>query len=246
MVPYYFVATSLPALHFGEPPDIAFSEVATLLSENLDSHDYEQFVVVRRLVDLYNLCSYIRGESLDPHGNLTRTDIEEAALTGGGVPSFAAEFFEDFESDEDRLRHHGKLVRDYFEVELAASKGFLHEYLQFERDWRLVMVAFRAKQMGRDVGPELQYEDPHDEVVAQILAQKDAETFEPPNGYGALKPIFAAHPDEPRELFRELASYRFDRVDAMMENEVFSIGFLLGYAVQLMIVERLMEIEAVR
>jgi len=119
----------------------------------------------------------------------------------------------------------------------------LHDYLVFEREWRLIMTAFRAKQLGRDVVVELQHEDPHDDVVAQIIAQKDAVTFEPPSGYEALKAIFVEHASEPRELHRALEFYRFSTLDEMMKNEIFSTGFLLGYMARLMICERLQEIE---
>jgi Protein of unknown function (DUF2764) len=240
---YYFVGASLPALQFGEPPDIQFQEVVHLFKENLSSGDLEQVEVLRRLVDLYNLCAYIRDEPLDPHGNLSAADIEEARVTGVGIPEYSQLFFEKYEADEDRIRNLGELVAAFFNRELARASGFLHTYLKFEREWRLIMTAFRAKDLGRDVMVELQHEDPNDDVVAQIIAQKDAETFEPPNGYEPLKSIFLENEGKPRELHRALEFYRFTVLDEMMKDEVFSIGFLLGYTAQLMICERLREIE---
>lgn len=243
MGPYYFVGSSLPALTFGEPPDIEFQEVIYLFEENMRGDDLEQVRVLRRLIDLYNFCGFIRGESLDPRGNLSHADIEEAKVTGVGIPDYVQRFFETYEGDEERIRNIGELIATFFNREQELATGFLKEYLKFEREWRLIMTAFRAKQLDRDVVVELQHEDPNDDVVAQIIAQKDAETFEPPGGYEALKPIFLEHAGEPRELNRALEFYRFSTLDEMMKNEIFSIGFLLGYTARLMICERLQEID---
>ncbi len=240
---YYYVATALPALVFDEPAEITFQEVMRLFERNLPAEDLRQVAVIRLLIDIYNLCSLWRNEPIDRRGNFLEAELEEALTSGEGIPAYVIDYLEEYETSEERLKNHGRLVEEFFKVELAKSSGFLHQHLQLERELRLVMVGFRAKQLGRDVSVELQWEDPHDEIVAQIIAQKDAKVFEPPNGYDGLKPIFEEFKDQPMELHRALASYRFSKVDQMLENELFSIGYLLGYLVQLIIVERLEELK---
>ena len=232
MVKYYFASTALPALIWGEPPEITFSELMTLFRENLSEADLEKVAVMRRVVDLYNLCAFWREEHLDPHGNLTRPQMEEAMQSGEGLPAFVCDYLEEFEGEE-RLRNFGKLFARFFQEE---HEGFLGWYMEFEREWRLVMTGFRAKALGRDPIVELQWEDPDDALVAQIIAQKDAPQFEPPEGYEELKEVFAI--ETPMERDVALEKFRFQRVDERLEKEIFSIGFLLGYTAQLMILER--------
>ena len=232
---YYFASTALPELRIGGPADLSFSELMLLFDLNLTERDLRQVRVIRGLVDLYNLCAFWRDQPLDPRGSLGAVELEEATAGKEAVPEFAARFLEEYVTTEERLAHFGELIVNFFAQEIAEAKGFLKRYLEFERDWRLVMLAFRAKQLGRDVTRELQFEDPYDTIVGQILAQREAVKFEPPVGYEKLRDFVDL---KPMELNRTLEEYRFRRLEEMRETEEFSIGYLLGYMVQLMIVER--------
>ncbi|MFQ5728988.1 MAG: DUF2764 family protein, partial [Waddliaceae bacterium] len=127
--------------------------------------------------------------------------------------------------------------------EIQLAEDFVQEYLAFEREWRLVLTGFRAKKLGRDVTAELQFEDPYDEVVAQILAQKDAKTYEPPIRYSDLKTLFEEHYGAPMDLYQALCEYRFRKIEAMYGIDVFSIGRILAYLAQLIIVEKWLDLD---
>jgi Protein of unknown function (DUF2764) len=242
MTNYVFVTASLPALTFGQEPEIRFDEFLTLARENLHPSDMAELEKIQQLIDLYNLSALWRGEPIDHRGTLSRTELEEEEAYAVHFPPYLTQFLDQYEETEERIAHHGWLIARYFQEAIASSEGFLRRYYSFEREWRLVMLGMRARQLGRDVTRELQFEDPSDPIVAQIIAQRDAREFEPPEGYEPLKE-FLGH--DPRTLHHELEQYRFSRVSEMVEQEIFSLERVLGFMVRLMIVERNWELEQV-
>lgn len=242
MSKHYFVAAALPAVILGRPPEISFSDFMTLLRENFSSEEMRCVEAIRSLIDIYNIAAFLKGQSLDPRGSVTQLDIEEALSTQAGLSDYILEFFQSHGELEEQLRAHGELVVRYFQVEIPKARGFLREYLKFEREWRLVMIGFRAAKLGREIARELQWEDPADPLVAHLLAQQHAKSFEPPEEYERLKRIFESHQDDPWDLQMALERYRFERVSEMIELETFSLDYVLGYMVQLMIAEKWQEL----
>jgi hypothetical protein len=108
------------------------------------------------------------------------------------------------------------------------------------------MIGLRAKKLGRDVVKELQFEDFSDPIVAHILAQKDAENYEPPIEYKELKEEIAACGDDPWLRYKVLAEYRFRKIDELVEKPLFSIDWILGYMAKLVIVEQMNELDPMK
>lgn len=243
MTNYYFVATALPPLQLGVPPEITFEEFDNLLKDNLTAEDYAKTQVVRRFYDIQNIRAFWKKEGLDPRGNLNELTLEEALLTREGFPDYVYDFLDAYETIEDKLHNFPRLVAMFFQYESEEAEGFLREYLNFEREWRLVLTGFRAKQLGRDLSAELQFEDPQDDFVAQILAQKDAKVFLPPDGYEDLQPLFEEHGASPLELYQALCEYRFYKIESLLGIDLFSIDVILGYMAQLITVEKWIELD---
>ena len=238
MANYYFVGTRLPVLRFDASLEITFSELDTLMKDNLTNQDYAKSLLIRQYYDIQNIRAYWLKEELDPYGTMDIVQIEDALVTQIGFPDYVYNYMEKYQSKEDRIRHFSELMAVYFRQMITNTEGFLHEYLIFERDWRLVMVGLRAKKQGRDVAQELQFEDPHDLLVYQILAQKESKTFEAPPKYADLKPIFEKNQNDPLALHLELSEYRFNKIEEMLGFDLFSIDRILGYMIQLIIVEK--------
>lgn len=106
-----------------------------------------------------------------------------------------------------------------------------------------MLMAFRAKKLGRDVAYELQFEDPYNDFVAQILAQKDSKAYEPPEKYSDLKALFEEHYDAPLQLHQALFEYQFQLLDNWVGFDQFSIDRILAYTVQLILVEKWLELD---
>jgi hypothetical protein len=238
MANYYFVGTTLPELHFDQKPELGFRELNILLKDNLTQADYAKTRTIRNLYDILNLRAYWKGEPFDLMGNLNSTEMEEALVTRSDLPPYVFEFLDKYETDEDRLRHYPELLSLFFRKEISESKGFLKDYLQMERELRLVLLAFRAKKLGKDLYKELQYEDPEEDLIAQILAQKDAPQYEPPEKYAEIKNLLNENQDSPLNLQKALLEYRFQKIEELLGLDMFSIDRILGYLIELMMVEK--------
>lgn len=224
-------------------PEITFDELWTRLKMNLSKEDLEKAKVLRLFVDIFNIRSLLMEETVDPRGNLNEKELDEALLVGASLPDYVFEFMGQFEKVSDKIRNFPGLLALFFNEEIPKQKGFLRDYLTFERESRLVLVALRAKQLGRDVARELQFEDPHDFLVAQILAQKDAGSYDPPPEYADLKELIASCYNDPWLENKAFTEYRFKKIREMAEGKLFSIEQILSYMAQLMAIEDLIELD---
>lgn len=238
MANYYFLGTLLPELRLSEPPEIGFREYEQLLKENLTEKDFARTRIIRFLYDILNLRLYWKGEPLDPLGNLDESGLEEAFATRSMLPQYVFEFADKYESTEERIRRFPELLATFFQEEIRRATGFFKQYFILERELRLVMAAFRAKKLNRDILAELQYEDPEDHIVAQILAQKDALEYEPPEKYEELKAIFEKYGDKPLELQKAMFEFRIQKIEEMLGLEQFSADRILAYLLELILVEK--------
>lgn len=237
---YYFLGTALPALQVGVPPDISFTEFMNLLNENLNDKDMEKIRRIRLFYDIENIRAFWRKEPLDYWGNLDVNQLEEALIERESkvLPEYVYDYLDANESLEQRLKNFPLLLSQYFQDQIKHSEGFQKKYFEFERDLRLTILGYRVRQLHRNLLTELQFEDAEDEVVAQLLAQKDAKTFEPPTGFNDINQIMEQHYTSPLELHQALYEYRFNRIDEMLGFDMFSIDRILGYFVQYMMVDK--------
>jgi Protein of unknown function (DUF2764) len=247
MTDYYFLASLLPSLEIGHVPALGFPELKTLMNENLTRSDLKKVATLLSLIDLENIRAFWVKEPLDPRGNFNEEQIAHALMdhtwpTGETFAPYLSEYLEKYRTNEERLLHFPLLMSQFFTQMIDQEKGFLRDYFAFQREMRLVMVGFRAKKMGRDLSAELQYEDPTDPIVAQILAQKDAKTYEPPFEYKELRPIFEEFGDSPLELYKAIYTYQFNHIVELWGTEFFSVDRILNYAARLILVERWLEL----
>jgi hypothetical protein len=237
MANYYFLISAFPPLTIGPKPELSFKELRDLLLLNLTTDDLLKVEELLRPVDLYNVRAFWLGAPLDDRGNLKAKDLEEELLVREGLPEFLVEYLEKYESTEDRLRYFSSLSASLYRDLKPTLKGFLLKYYQFQRELRLVLVGLRAKQAGRDLVRELQFEDPADPVVAEILAQKDAIDFMPPRDYEDLKTIFIENSSDPLKLNRAVLEFEFDAIEGMEDAQDFGIDRVLAYIARLMLAE---------
>lgn len=233
---YFFVGSALPDLKIGEPPEISFHEFETLLQENLSQKDLAGLNLLRRYYDIQNIRAFLKKEPLDFLGAFDENELEDALVTKEGFPDYVFNYLEAHEKVENQIAHFPSLVVKYYTEEAVQKEGFIQNYLKFERDWRLIFAAYRAKKMGRDLLQVLQYEDSSDDLVAQLLAQKDSPSFEVPSEYEGLKLILEE--TNPQSLYQALAEYRFKKVGELWGVKVFSIDCIYAYFIQLALVEK--------
>lgn len=242
MTDYYFVGTLLPDLKIGEIPELSFKPLDRLLRDNLKPADYARALQIRWYYSIENMRALWRGEPLDAYG-FGEHVLEETLLSVESQPKYLRDFLEQYSSTEARLRFFPALLAGYFREEAGRALGFVAEYLQFERQLRLMQTAFRAKSLHRDLAVELQFEDPEEDFLQQLLAQKDNKKFVAPSGFERLQTILEEHYQAPIKLYKALCDYRFEKVEEFVEDGVFSVDRILAYMVQLIIVERWLELD---
>ncbi|HSX03276.1 MAG TPA: DUF2764 family protein [Rhabdochlamydiaceae bacterium] len=240
---YYFIAASLPELKLGEKPEISFEELVYRLSLNLSKDDLEKTVVLRRYIDILNIRALLLEEPLDSRGNLNEKELDEALLLESFFPPYVFDYLNQYEDKKDQIRNFSSLLIHYFSEEVKGQEGFLKKYLIFEREWRLVVAALRAKKLKWDITRELQFEDFTEPVVADILAQKDVEQYEPPAEFQDLKELIHACGDDPWALFKAISEYRFQKIEEMSGYPLFSMDWILGYMARLILVEQWVELD---
>lgn len=243
---YYYLAASLPPLEFPHLPDVTVVSLESALELNLSKKDREKVEKLRLFVDLTNIRLFLQEEEIDPRGSLKEKDLEEALLSETILPEYVFDFLKEHETLAEKLKSFSCLLAKFFQEEIPQQTGFLREFFEFERQWRLVVLALRAKKMHRDFTQELQFEDLHDPFVMQILAQKDAETYEPPLEYQDLRDVLHACGPDPWQQNKSLAAYRFMKIQEMMSTSPFSMEWILAYLAQLMIIEQWNELNAAK
>lgn len=236
MARYYFVSAFCPPLVLGTKPELSFKEFYDLLQVNLSHEDLNAFDHLLRPIDLYNIKAFWSGLPLDDRGLIQARELEEALLVRDMLPKYLVDFLFSYDSLEDRLHHFSKLyVGMYGEEE--GKGGFLEAYFRMEREIRLILTALRAKKYHLDLVKQLQFEDPEDPLVAQILSQKDAAEIFPPLEYEDLKTLFMENGDDPKKLSFALLKFRLERIEEMGEGYYFSLDEVMAYGARLLIVE---------
>lgn len=235
----FFPVASFQPLSFDVRPENGFLEVLSMLRLNLSRGSLRQVEELRRAIDLRNIRALWLEQPLDPRGNLSAKELEEALLTGAGLPEFVVDFLARYEGTRERLRHFASLYASLYRTK---EGGFIQKYYAMERHLRLMLTALRAWREGRDIVRELQYEDPTDPFVASILAQKDAAEYIPEDE--EVLRLFREHGKDPLALYRAMLVYRFRRIEEMEENRPFTLTQVLGYLARLLLVEAWFEAQA--
>jgi hypothetical protein len=238
MSEYYFIGTYIPELQIGTSPEISIDAYASLLEENLSTVDKSKWTALRRYYDLMDLLFFWMGRPLTGYGNFNENTLEEAILTGKDLPEYIDHYLDAYESTADRIQNFSKLYASYYGEEIPKAEGFLKSFLIEDQAIRLILVGLRSKKWGRPLLAELQFEDPNEDLVAYMLAQKDAKTFEPPVEYAELKSLFESFSEEPLKLQRAILSYRFQKVGELIGLQTFTLDRLLSYYVQLVLADQ--------
>lgn len=238
MADYPFLSSVLPDLSIDEKPEMSFLELKTLFGLNLSEKDQKQFRKFHLYYDIENIRHFWKEEELNNYGNYNEVELEETLLTLEGSPEYVYRYLETFREKEERLDHFPKLLAEYFKCEELLNVGFLRDYFELERHLRLVMLGFRAKKEKRDLVHELRFEDSQDQVVMQILVQRDASTYIPPYRYEELKPLFEEHENNPMQLHRAITLWQFNKIRELEGVGLLSVERIMGYMARLIIVEK--------
>lgn len=247
---YYYLAASLIPIEFGDIPELSFLDLVEKYQMNLSKQDKKQLETIRLFFDLENIRQLYTFRSapvhLDPRGNLSKKDLKQALEEKDFFPEYVYEFLKQHEANKDIVFHFSSLISSYFIHEGEAASGFLKQYLEFERNCRLILTGFRSKKLKRNLYKEFAFEDPRDPVISLIIAQKDSPYFETPMGYEELHEMLLTAKNQPMYQYRHLAEFRFRKIREMAMHKPFSIDYLLAYSLRTTVLEDLRALDEVK
>lgn len=242
---YYYLGAALPPLQFPQKPNITVSALRVLLSANFSAEDLVKKRELLLMMDILNLRPFLQEEEIDPRGNLGEEDLGEAIVSHTFFPEYVFDFLEKEQNLQDKIEQFPSLLSTFFCVQQNRCTGFLRDFFTFERESRLVALAFRAKKAKRDVSAELHFADAQDPLVAQILSYKESEAYIPPVEYQDMEALF--RPDiEPWEQNKAWAAFRFNRIEVMKKQTLFHVDTILAYLAQLLTIEHWNELDATK
>lgn len=247
---FYYLASSLTPLEFGDLPECGFLDLLDKFTMSLSQSEGKSFRVLRLYYDLENIKKILLNSSapldFDIRANLGKKELLEALEHRTFFDEYVFDFFDAYSSSKDRLEHFSKLVSDYFKYEAEKTTGFLQSYLLFERDYRLILSAFRAKKLKRNMESVFAFESDKDPIIETILNQRDSPYFEAPAGYEELQEMLVSSKDKPLYQYRHLAEYRFNTVRSMVHDKPFTLDYLMSYAVRVSILEDLANLNEIK
>lgn len=250
MTNYYFLASLLPELQVGHVPDLGFKEFLHLLEMNFTQKDLHKALFIQRLIDLENMRALLQSQPIDSRGSLNAEQLQHLIETRQWPEGETLD--EDLDAvflkyaEEHKEPFYLRALSVFLKKSIEKNHGFLKEYFTFEYHWRLVLVGLRALRAKIDLASQLQFEDPDDPFVMQILVQKDNQTFEPPLEYRELKVIYEDFANSATELNKALFKFRCDRIREMTFTDPFGINRILGFMIRLILIEKYNELDLKR
>lgn len=247
---FYYLASSLTPIEFGDLADYGFLDLLEKFDLSFSGADRKSFQVLRLFYDIENIKKLLVTTSapveLDSRGNLNKKELLEALEQRTFFAEYVFDFFDTFTSSKDRLNNFSRLVSDYFRYEAEKASGFLKSYLNFERDYRIILTAFRAKKLKKNIEAEFAFEGFKDPILEYVLNQKDSPYFEAPAGYEDLQEMLLITKDKPLYEYRHLAEYRFMKMREMVHDKPFTIDYLMSYAMRVCILEDLANLNEIK
>lgn len=247
---FYYLASSLTPIEFGDLAEYGLLDLLEKFDLSLSVADRKNFQVLRLFYDIENIKKLLVTTSvpieLDSRGNLNKKELLEALENRTFFSEYVFDFFDAFTSSKDRLNNFSRLLSDYFRYEAEKASGFLKSYLNFERDYRIILTAFRAKKLKKNIEAEFAFEQSNDPILESILNQKDSPYFEAPAGYEDLQEMLLNTKDKPLYEYRHLAEYRFKKMREMVCDKPFTIDYLMSYAMRVCILEDLANLNEIK
>jgi hypothetical protein len=234
----YFIVSSLPSLEFGSKPDISSEQLFSLFDLNLDKKGEEMIKSMRLWIDLSNIQRLLTNKEFDQRGSLVRVALENLLEEAYGLPEYVFEFFATFETDDLRKWNFPWLIAKYFEEEEQKWNGTMGKFIRFEHEWRVLLTAYRAKRMGRNIQKELRFENEANLMVRTALLQSEGSgRFIFPYEYQDLEKELLSVGPNPLKQNEIIAKYRYNFYTEYTHEDPFSATSVVAYMMRLWILE---------
>lgn len=234
---YYFLETALQPLEFPDKPDTDFGFILHLYEENLSESDKKSVNLLRKYIDVLNIRSFYLGYPINNQGCLNQEELAKALEDSEYFSQQIFDVLNQHEENRDKIKHFPSVLKVFYDEHIEKGCEFLKWFFSFEKYSRIILCAFRCKNIKKDILEELSFEDPLDPVVSEVLSQKDSPHFESPSGFEELVELLHLSKGSPKRQYHDFSEYRFRMIKQHIDMSTFTLDWVLGYLALFMILD---------
>lgn len=238
---YFYLVSSLPEMVLDQSrAPFSMADFVAELEESLEPQDFEQVRLLLRPHDNRNLWRLLQQdtEDWDPLGEFTEKAMQDALQSDSDLPAYMHRFYQAYQNEQPinpEQSWMNQLTGLYYEAALKETKGFLHDWLVFERDLRNLLSAWNIRHYklsaeGQFIGPE---------ESTDALKKSRARDF----GLGSRHPYLSKllnqlERDDLMAREKAIDRVQWDYIDEQLTLRYFTIEVVLGYLLQLRMLQR--------
>ena len=245
----YYLIAGLPELFFvQEKSPFRVVEFRAELHRQLKEEDYRQLFFIFLPFDNSNFLQLLAKEeqALDPRGNFSANQWEEALQDPSRLLPFQRTFLAAYREQSPLAANQSwemQLTTLFYDYVLEAAGPFLQRYFAFERDLRNLLVGISGRTQQQVVDPQYAGQYP----LTDMLKKSHARDFGLANEYPYLEKLLQLEElADIRERERGIDRLRWNFIEELNTFNYFSLEVILGYTLQLMILERWTGLDASR
>lgn len=244
---YFYLVSSLPEMVLDQSR-APYSLVGFVdqLEEALEPADLAQVRLLLRPHDNRNLLRLLRKdtEGWDELGEYSEPAMKANLQGGDGLPAYMNRFALAYQNEQpiyDGQSWSNQLTALYYEYALEQSRGFLHDWLVFERNLGNVLSAWNIRQYELDEEGQLIGEG----EVTKALQKSRARDFGLGGEFSYLNTLISAlNRDGLSTREKAIDRIKWNYIDDQLVFYYFTVEVVLGYLLQLRMLQRWLSLDA--
>lgn len=231
---YYFLASYLPDLQLD---DIKIRVgLSDLLEErfHIAVQDWQEIELVLLGRDVFIIEKLLSGKTVSIEYSLYDLEFwrDQIKLPKEG-PEFLLDFLKSTEPETFGPREADRLYGVYYDYVLASTKNaFLRGYFRFERDFRNILAALRARRLGFDPAEHVAGEG----ELVEILGSSSAEDFSLTGDYPWIENLLRV--EEPHQRQEIIEQILWNYLNEHVGPDPFDFSVVLAYLLKVQIMHR--------
>ncbi len=245
---YYYLVAGLPELSLYQPQmPFPVAEWVEELEHRLHGTERAALDLLLLPADHENLLTLLAEGEVPHWAPLSRYEPEYflgSLREGSGLPPYFHSAYEAFREEGSafrRLPWAHRLTEGYYDYALAAGKGFVYDWLHFDRDLRNLLAGWNMRRHHLSDAYQLVGEN----EVTRAIRQSQARDF----GQGLRYPQWGrwvqdAEIDDLAERHQNTSRLRWSFIDQALTFSYFTADVLLGYLLKLQLIEERLQADA--
>jgi len=245
---YYYLVAGLPELSLYQPQlPFQLADWVRELEDKLERTERAALDLLLLPAEHENLLAFMARGEITQWAPLSRYEPEfflNSLREGEGLPPYFHRTLEAFRkegNDFQRLPWEHRLTEGYYAYALANSRGFVHDWLRFDRDLRNLQTGWNLRR--HRLSDEHQLVGDND--ITRAIRRSQARDF----GLSMRYPQWGqwvqdAEIDDLAERHQNTSRLRWSFIEEALTFSYFSADVLLGYLLKLQLIEERLQADA--